>query len=474
MLVSAAFVLGVCVHVWVLQHFPNSADEYAYLWQAEALAGGHLTARTPEPRDAFAFFHLGDRDGVRYSRFPPGFPLLLVPGVLLGVPGLINPLLAALGLGVTYLLGVRWVGPRAALVGVLLVLLSPFYLLNAGSFHSHPSAMFAIVCAVYAADRAKRHHRAGRWLVACGAGLGTAFLVRPYTAVLIGVPLALWASRVEGEDEGRRFGTWVRRLAWVAAGGMPFLAVYLGVNHAISGSVWVPATRYLDPEEGVGFGVHGHTLHQGLKNTFFWFLEGFGYTFFMTPLLLLLARGRAGRREKLLWAWMGVLVVGYLFYWNPGGNRYGPRFYFEALPAFALLTGVGAVEAFSRRPLRPILALFAIIGLAATARTLAVHHHQVAARRDVYRQVAALGLDHAVVILLSGAGDMPVYDLTRNPPEFASAPVLYARGLGPADKALLDRFPDRDFYYYRQRNGTGRLWRTDLAQPEEPDPLPDH
>src|SRR5688572_16600995 len=114
LLVPIAFALGLLVHYSVLRGFPNSADEYAYFWQAQTFALGQVTAATPEPRDTFAFFHLGDVGGHRFSRFPPGWPLLLTPGVWLGLPGLVNPLLAALALAGIFRLGVAWVGERAA------------------------------------------------------------------------------------------------------------------------------------------------------------------------------------------------------------------------------------------------------------------------------------------------------------------------------------------------------------------------
>ncbi len=480
-LALVAFLVSVAVHRFVLQGFPNSADEYAYLWQARALASGHLTARTPEPRDAFAFFHLGDEDGIRYSRFPPGFPLLLVPGVWAGVPGLVNPLIAALALGGICALGHRWVGHRAALGGSLLTLLSPFFLLNAGSYHSHPAALLALVAATLALDHAARSNAATP-LAAAGAALGLAFCVRPYTAVLLGAPVVMWllpatSDRNPASLAGALTGwthrkTWAR-LAWILAGILPFALLFGAVNQTITGSFWIPATRHLDPTEGVGFGIHGHTLGRGLRHTLFWCLEAVGYTFFMSPVLLFFARRRAGPRESLLWMLLVAPVVGYLFYWNPGGNRYGPRFYFEALLPFTLLTGVGLKEVLQRRAWRVPLVAAGMIGLSASGKMLLRHHEQVQARTTVFRMVQEQHLEDAVVILLSSSGDMHVLDLTRNPPDFEHAPVLFARGLGARDTELAQRYPERNFYYFRWRDGKGRLWPADLTHPESPDPLPD-
>jgi hypothetical protein len=45
-------------------------------------------------------------NGKFYAWAPPGWPLLLLPGILLGVPWLVNPVLGALTLPVVYRLGV--------------------------------------------------------------------------------------------------------------------------------------------------------------------------------------------------------------------------------------------------------------------------------------------------------------------------------------------------------------------------------
>src|SRR5688572_26754626 len=144
LIVPPVFVAAVLVHVFVLQGFANSGDEYAYLWQATAFSEGRVTADSPQPAAAFQQQHIGDADGIRFSRFPPGWPLLLALGVRAGFPGVINPLLAALALAGIYRLACAWAGARAAALGVLFVGTSPFFLFNAGSFHSHPSCLFAL------------------------------------------------------------------------------------------------------------------------------------------------------------------------------------------------------------------------------------------------------------------------------------------------------------------------------------------
>jgi hypothetical protein len=449
---ALAFAAAACVHVVVLQRFPNSGDEYAYLWQATAFAERRMTAPSPEPVEAFQLNHIADVEGRRFGKYPPGWPLLLGTGVLLGVPGLVNPLLAALALAGIYRLGCTWVGARAAAAGAVVTGLTPFFLLNAGSYHSHPSCLFAItalaLCLTWTAERPGRVP-----LLLAGASLGLAILVRPYTALLFAVPLlgafapAVWRRR-------RRVNP-----GWLVLGGVPLALFLAGVNAASTGSWWLlPWTRY-DPVETIGFGAHGHTLVRGLKTTLRLCGEWVLYTSGVGTLLLLFAwRGRFPQRW-LVWTLLLAPVAGYLFWWSHGGNRYGPRFYFEALLPFTLLAGTG-VEYLARRPtLRPAAGVGLVVALALLASLSVGSYREIYARRDLERTVEKAGVSNAVVLLTTASADMVRIDLTRNPPDVERASVLYGLSRGARDREVQAAHPGRTLYLYRWTPDGGQLWR---------------
>lgn len=481
------------VATWVMQDFPSSADEAVYLWQAQAFAEGRVTAEIPQPRDTFALFHLGDVAGVRFSRFPPGWPMLLALGVALDAPGWVNPVLAGLTLSGLFLLARAHIGSRAALLGVGVVGLSPFFLVNGGSFHSHPASLFALTGLALCLERGLSlgpggapglclqteatasggtRDPIGQGLLFGMAGLffGLAVTVRSFTGLLLGLPLVLVAF-LRSVSTASRACVLVRIGSFIL-GGLPFLAFLLYVNHAVSGDPFRLPTTILDPEEGIGLGVHGHTLIQGLQNTLVWGIEGLAWTFFMSPFLLLLGRGKAGQSERLWWVLLLALPLGYLFYWNPGGNRYGPRFWFEALLPFTLLAGAGLQQALSVRRYRVLLGVLGLLGLLVLGQHLKNVAGQIQARSAASRAVEQAGLQQAVVLLLGSVGDMPVYDLTRNPPDFRSAPVLYGRGRGEGDREVLAAFPERSFYYYRWNQDGGVLTPLDPGHLELPDAIP--
>jgi hypothetical protein len=77
-------------------------------------------------------------------------------------------------------------------------------------------------------------------------------------------------------------------------------------------------------------------------------------------------------------------------------------------------------------------------------------------RIDLYDQVAACGLHHAVVVLRSGTGrsynPLRPRDLTRNGISLADADVIYIYALDLPERpaALKPHFPERGFFVYRR------------------------
>src|SRR5260370_897974 len=103
MLVSVIFLLEALFVYFVLtQRYPISGDDYSYTYQAKLFASGKLYAEDPIYDPALPFYDcvetycLRDDQGHRFSKYPPGWPVLLAVGVKLRAPWLIDPLLGAL------------------------------------------------------------------------------------------------------------------------------------------------------------------------------------------------------------------------------------------------------------------------------------------------------------------------------------------------------------------------------------------
>jgi hypothetical protein len=86
-------LLPIFIRKLILNDVPLTDDEASYRFGAELLAGGHLWLPSPHMP---VFFDNGFivNDGKMYSQYFLGWPALLAIGVLLGIPGLINPILS--------------------------------------------------------------------------------------------------------------------------------------------------------------------------------------------------------------------------------------------------------------------------------------------------------------------------------------------------------------------------------------------
>src|SRR5918993_656154 len=81
---AAYTLLLVAVGALVLQRFPNSGDEYVYLYQAATLSEGRLANPAPVPPEFFEFYYIAHDQGRAFGTFPPGWPLALAAARAVG------------------------------------------------------------------------------------------------------------------------------------------------------------------------------------------------------------------------------------------------------------------------------------------------------------------------------------------------------------------------------------------------------
>lgn len=442
----------------VLQRFPNSADEYAYLFQAETLAQGRLwNEPTPLP-EHFSFVHIAQQDGKWLSRFPPGWPAMLAVFVWAGIPTwLLNPLLGLGVLGVVVLLFRELDVRHATPIAVAAMVSSPFFLFNGASYFCHMSCLACVIVAAWLAVRYRKNQLL--WEAAgVGLALGMAFTIRYFTTVLVGIPLLVYLA----VGQPRRI---LRTILAVAAGAALPLALMLAYHGTITDSPWLLVTRWIDPTEGLGF-IKGHTPARAVEAMF---LHLGRLMIWASPALLVLLISIACSRKCQPWVWMACAtfatsLLGYTLYYNLGGNQYGPRFYFEgwALATLGVVVWAFREPAPAAQRLPRFVVIFGLLAGAFVFPMLAYREYRVVAERmDLQRCVEHAELDNVVVIVSDGTGvtrGMPPYDLTRNGTSLDDD-VLYVLDLGADTPGLIHaHFPDRDIYRYRRQhdqvNGT--------------------
>jgi hypothetical protein len=96
----AVVAILAAIHQFVLLDFPNSGDEYVYLYQARTMAAGRLWNSPIEPPAVFAFNYIVQEPGRVFGSFPIGWPLALAAVIRMGLPAwMLSPVLGALTLG---------------------------------------------------------------------------------------------------------------------------------------------------------------------------------------------------------------------------------------------------------------------------------------------------------------------------------------------------------------------------------------
>ncbi len=127
-----AVFAGFLVHDRVFERMAHIEDEMAYVWQAQGIAGGRLTLPSPPVPKSFLIPFVVDYHGQRFGKYPLGWPVMLAVGEKFGLRFLVNPLLAGLGVWLTFRLGKRLFGETVGLLAAGLTLTSPFFLMNSG------------------------------------------------------------------------------------------------------------------------------------------------------------------------------------------------------------------------------------------------------------------------------------------------------------------------------------------------------
>ena len=352
---AALWVTGLSAFLALIvyQNHPHVQDEVAYLLQARYLANNKLTMPSPPVPPAFDFY-LMQFDGNRwYPSAPAGWPALLSIGVRMGVPWLVNPVLAGINLVLIYIILMALYSRRIARIAIFLLCLSPWYVFMGMNFMTH---MFTLTCALAATLWIMRARETGKayWAIWSGLALGIMSLIRPVDGLIMAALLGLWAIGFGG-----RRVKFLTIAALISTTGLVSLLV-LPYNYVLTGNPIVfPINAYTDqrfgvnsnafgfgPDRGMGWAIDpnpGHSPLDGLinanLNTFSINIELFGWS--IGSLLLIAVFFFSFRFQKtdfLMLALMFTVFAVFFFYYFSGGPDFGARYWFLMIVPLVVLT----------------------------------------------------------------------------------------------------------------------------------------
>jgi hypothetical protein len=482
--VAASLALGA----FAFQHLPHVEDEVAYLFQARTFAAGALSVPAPPEaaQPGLDYYLLQVRDGRWFSTSVPGWPLALAPFAALGVPWLLNPLLAGLSVLLAYRIALRRLGRDQADLVALMMASSPWLLAAAASLMPHTLTLTLMLFGWWMVIRAEGAGRAGRRLFAAGLAFGWIFLTRPLDGLILGGLTGVWVLA------GPRGS--VARAAVYGAGCVATGALLLLHNLAMTGSpLRMALSDYLDAHwapgaNAFGFGPAigppggwgrldlwpGHGPAEAVLNTINLTASlQFDLLGWSVGSLALLYAFFLWTRGKRVFDWVMVSVAATVilvmaFYWFADSYYFGPRYWFLAAFPLFYLSARGCDALRARFPdgdgahvrIDSILALSCLFGLLVfTPWRGAVKYYEYGNFHASYRKALASGAFGNAIVLVTKNGE-PGSAFMLNDPWFAADRPIFLLDTGTLDEAALKAaFPGREIIRYdagwQPREGRG-------------------
>ncbi|MBD3267974.1 hypothetical protein GF373_15010 [bacterium] len=354
---------ATAVCFFVLNGIPHVQDSIAQLFQARIFALGRFYADLPQPWDFFERVYLIPDNGRFYSIFPPGHALILALGVLLKIPYLINPISSCLIVLLIFFLAKKLFSLYVARLSVIFLSLSPFFIFMGGGYMNHPTCLLFLLLFFHCFLNSLSNPRPRTtipWLLGAGFFFGMATLTRPQTAIVF-IPIAfVWGWR----EIAPHYKRLILSCAVFCLGGLPTAAFLLTFNAHTTGSPFIMGYQKNFRGNPLGLGTQNwegrktgidqdrevhHTPLRGFSN-FLCNLNGMNYFLFGWPIpslffafALFLPGLRRGFVERMF-IWIILLVGGVYFFFFYQDFCFGPRFFFETLPLWLLLSARGIEE----------------------------------------------------------------------------------------------------------------------------------
>lgn len=475
---SFTFIACTSFALGPLEAIPHAFDDVGYLWMAKTFTMGRLWM---ESHDLPEFFHqfFFINDGRWYPLFQPGWPALLMLGVLSGLEFFINPLLAALAVALSYFIGRRIFDESIARLAMAIMAVSQIHLFLGSFLFAHPLSLVLTQLSVLLVLRLYEKESLKDLLILAFA-LGWLFTTRAMNAVtlmaVIGITLLVFLFQ-------KRIAWW--RLLAAAPIALSFLGLQLAYNHALTGeALSFPQERYFalteeNPEcHRLGFGedigcpnIHGtDSFPQGFgfkealvvthQRMGFFLISLLGWSFLLIFIGAPFLSGRFGWRATFLLSVFLSLIAGYFFFYYHG---VGGRYYYESGFVLLLLIAAGVVEtrrgtvwlslqlpAGFKHAKRPLLALAPAAALTFFLFNLVFY---MPAMPNMMKNF--FGVDRRIEKMTNGHPQKSVYFLEDS---FPAAFVHMSPGLpetkrfvhdyGLHNRQIMQYYPDWNFYKY--------------------------
>jgi hypothetical protein len=452
----------------VFEGVPHVADGVSFAFQGKIFAAGRLWLEPPPVPEVFKSQNVLLTATRWCTLYPPGYPLLLAVGWLLGVPSFVNPVLLGLAVLGVFRLGTVLYDVTTGLLGAVLLAVSPFALLMGAGFMAHPAGLcvFTWCLAFLAENLAETRARA----LAVAGFLGVfGVVIRPQAAVLFLIPALVAVLVARRKDLLRTAGV-------LALGGSAPLAFLLANNFALSGHPLHMGYVVNDPNLSLSLSsfAYGFSPSQLFWSHFPWYLHDLGATLWgfpwgdLSPLVLLLIPAPGRRRDVWLAACAVALIAGFSLFRFYDISHSGPRYAFESLGVLALLTarafraagglvakvlGRFRLERWAGAAAAIAVACLAVFPLATLLprQAEALSHAYHAHTGEPLRRLATAGVGPSALVLVAGNTAEWTYGslLLENGLDPRRSPRVFVRDLPGKRAELLAAYPRDEVWRVR-------------------------
>jgi len=462
-LTLAAFVVSLVVQRMVFPGLSWNRDEPVYLWHVDVLRAGQLSTTDGGHPALFQPWLSAARDGVLFSQYTLGWPLVLLLGALLGSTDLGVAAGAALAVAGTWAFVHEVVRDRStATLAALLMLVSPIVLVQAGGQLNYLFTL-GLGLLFLAIVRSGVRLGARARLVGAGALLGWIFLTRPYDAAVWGL-LAVVPLAIERRAQLRSL---LRPALWAGLGLLPLVVATLALNQRLTGSPTEFPITVADPMDQFGFG--DRRLMPGFSTIVYGprlALESTARNAFWLPFFLLgahvgaivaIAGAWVHRRHRAVPLLVGLGVAFPIAYFAFFGTHIssltarlsGPIYYIPAYVPLCALMAMALVHLVRRRPAlgAALLVLLVVVTVPITVSRLSVNHRLSEANLPWQRSVE--DLEGRALVVPSPNGYLLFVNPFGDNGANLDGRILYAADAGPELLDLVQEQSDRTPYLQR-------------------------
>jgi hypothetical protein len=491
--VITAIMLTLAWGSW--RQIPVIHDEESYHFQAKLFASGHWTAPSPPVPEFFEQWHVFVVPHYA-SKYPPGHALLMVPGIWLGLPGMMPVLLGAATAALVFMIARRLTNGIIALWTWGWWITTALVLWLLASYFSQPTSAFCWMLGWYSILRWRDGGpSSGRWLFVLAASVGWLGLTRPLTALAYAIPVGVYVLwKVAQRREWKTLG------GAMALGFAILLMIPLWSVKTVDSATKTPYALYSQmyfPWDAPGFGLdssppmrqlppdmaiiakYGAEPHRGYvpsvlpqvlaQRAFYVAKDMWGPP--RIALAVLAVIGLFAMTAELAFGLASVLALLVAYLWFNHGAGW-TVYYLEIQPVLAIFVALGfwrVITLFQRtaetlpttRSPLPIAAgasMLMMLFLADFAKVMvfSAHRNTVAVQRyqrTFLSAVAQLPAGKSIVFVRYGPEHNPHLSLLYNEPDLPNARRWIVYDRGPDNLRLMRAAPDRaPFLFDEARN----------------------